>query len=72
MEDRPQPKEQKVILDSISEGVFTVDMDWRITSFNRAAEEITGIQREKAIGRHCRDILRADVCESDCTLAATM
>ena len=72
MEDRPQPKEQKVILDSISEGVFTVDMDWRITSFNRAAEEITGIQREKAIGRHCRDILRADVCESDCTLGSTM
>jgi len=72
MEDRPQPKEQNVILDSISEGVFTVDMDWRITSFNRAAEEITGIQREKAIGRHCRDVLRADVCENDCTLAATM
>jgi PAS domain S-box-containing protein len=72
MEDRPQPKEQNVILDSISEGVFTVDMDWLITSFNRAAEEITGIRREKAIGRHCRDVLRADVCESDCTLGSTM
>ncbi len=68
----PPPKEQNVILDSISEGVFTVDLDWRITSFNRAAEEITGIQREKAIGRQCRDVLRADVCETDCTLAATM
>jgi len=65
-------KEQNVILDSITEGVFTVDLDWRITSFNRAAEEITGIQREKAIGRHCRDVLRAEVCETDCTLAATM
>jgi PAS domain S-box-containing protein len=67
-----QPKEQNVVLDSISEGVFTVDMDWRITSFNRAAEEITGIQRTKAIGQHCRDVLRADVCESGCTLAATI
>ena len=65
-------KEQNVILDSISEGVFTVDLNWRITSFNRAAEEITGIQREKAISQHCRDVLRADVCETDCTLAATM
>jgi len=65
-------KEQNVILDSISEGVFTVDLDWRITSFNRAAEEITGIQRKKAIGQHCKDVLRADVCESDCTLAATI
>ena len=67
-----QSKEQNVILDSISEGVFTVDMDWRITSFNRAAEEITGIQREKATGQHCKDVLRADVCETDCTLRQTM
>lgn len=64
--------EHNVILDSISEGVFTVDLDWRITSFNRAAEEITGIRREDAIGRLCRDVLRADVCESGCTLAITM
>jgi len=69
---RTQTKEQSVILDSISEGVFTVDPDWRITSFNRAAEEITGIQRERAIGQHCRDVLRADVCETDCTLRQTM
>ena len=33
------------ILESISDGVFTVDADWHITSFNRAAEEITGIPR---------------------------
>jgi len=30
---------QGVILDSIADGVFTVDPDWRITSFNRAAEK---------------------------------
>jgi len=72
MSNRAQNKTQNVILDSISEGVFTVDLDWRITSFNRAAEEIAGIQREKAIGKYCRDVLRADVCETDCTLAATI
>ena len=65
-------KEQNVILDSISEGVFTVDLDWRITSFNRAAEEITGIGHQDAVGKHCKDVLRADVCETDCTLAETM
>lgn len=64
--------EQNVILDSISEGVFTVDLDWRITSFNRAAEEISGISRKEAIGRHCRDVLRAEVCETGCTLRQTM
>jgi PAS domain S-box-containing protein len=63
---------QNIILDSITEGVFTVDSKWRITSFNRAAEEITGVQRTKAIGRQCRDILRADVCETECALAETI
>jgi len=72
MSNRAQNKTQNVILDSISEGVFTVDLDWQITSFNRAAEEITGIQREKAIGQQCRDVLRADVCETNCTLRQTM
>jgi len=33
------------ILESISDGVFTVDADWYITSFNRAAEAITGIPK---------------------------
>jgi PAS domain-containing protein len=65
-------QEQNIILDSISEGVFTVNSDWCITSFNRAAELITGISRKMAIGKHCRDILRADICETGCTLAQTM
>jgi len=72
MHNRTQNEAQNVILDSISEGVFTVDLDWRITSFNRAAEEITGIGRQEAVGKYCRDVLRADVCETGCTLAATM
>jgi len=63
---------QDVILDSITEGVFTVNSNWQITSFNRAAEEITGVQRKKAIGRQCRDVLRADVCETGCALAETI
>jgi PAS domain S-box-containing protein len=62
---------QSVILDSINEGVFTVDLDWHITSFNQAAERITGISRKQAIGRLCSEILRADVCEKDCALKRT-
>ncbi len=54
-------KEQNVILDSITEGVFTVDLDWKITSFNKAAEDISGISRQKAMGQQCKDILRADL-----------
>ncbi len=59
------------ILDSIADGVFTVDHDWRITSFNRAAEEITGVPRGDAIGQHCREVLKADVCDRHCVLRYT-
>jgi len=60
-----------LILESISDGVFSVDKEWRITSFNRAAEEITGIPRDEAIGRSCWEVFKADACESDCPLRHT-
>jgi PAS domain S-box-containing protein len=58
----------QIILDSIAEGVFTVDLDFRITSFNRAAERITGIDRQAALGQSCRGIFKASVCETGCLL----
>ena len=61
-----------VILDSIADGVFTVDRQWRITSFNRAAEAITGVSRHEAIGQLCRDVLKAEICEKSCCLQKTM
>ena len=62
----------EIILDSISDGVFTVDHDWRITSFNRAAERITRIPREEALGKHCWEVFRSNMCETDCALRRTM
>lgn len=64
--------EQNIILDSIADGVFTVNQDWRVTSFNRAAEKITGVSREEAIGQMCKDVLKADICEKNCCLRTTM
>lgn len=66
------PEATKIILDSISDGVFTVDHQWRITSFNRAAEQITGIGRDAAVGKHCWEIFRSNMCETDCALRRTM
>ena len=60
------------ILDSVNEGVFTVDPNWRITAFNRAAERITGVEREQAIGSPCCDVFRANICEKDCALRRTV
>ena len=62
----------EIILESISDGVFTVDHEWRITSFNRAAEVITGIPREQATGKYCWEIFRSNMCERDCALRRTM
>lgn len=66
------PSPTDAILESISDGVFTVDLDWRITSFNRAAEEITGVSRRQAIGQFCRDVFRSTMCGDECPLRRTM
>ncbi len=63
---------ESTILDSINEGVFTVDADWRITSFNRAAERITGVKRAQALGKPCSEVFRTDICEKNCPLRRTL
>nr|HQH73599.1 sigma 54-interacting transcriptional regulator [bacterium] len=60
------------ILESISDGVFTVDMEWRVTSFNRAAETITGVPREEAVGRRCAEVFRSSMCGAGCALQQTL
>jgi len=63
---------KKSILESISDGVFTVDLNFRITSFNRAAEDITGYSRKEAIGKSCREVFRSNMCDKNCVLCRTM
>jgi PAS domain S-box-containing protein len=62
----------RIILDSIADGVFTVDKDWKITSFNHAARKITGIRKEEAIGRYCWEVFKASICEQRCSLRRTV
>ncbi len=63
---------EATILDSVNEGVFTVDQNWRITTFNSAAERITGVSRNQAIGSPCCEVFRASICETNCALRQTM
>ena len=60
------------LLDYVPDGVFTVDAEWRVTFFNRAAEQITGIKRTEAVGRRCCDVFRASVPENACALKQTL
>lgn len=63
---------ENLILDSIADGVFTVDRNWNITSFNRAAEEITGWSRDDAMGLSCSDIFHSSICGKNCAIAESL
>lgn len=60
------------ILDSIAEGVFTVDKNFRINFFNKAAERITGHKKEEVIGRFCKHVFQSEFCFSDCPIAVVL
>lgn len=60
------------ILDSVADGVFTVDSEMRITWFNHAAERITGFSREEALGQRCCEIFRSSICFSECPVRKAM
>ncbi len=51
------------VLNRIPDGLFTTDSDHRITYFNPAAEKITGYPATKAVGVHCKEVFRKDICE---------
>ncbi|MBW2257031.1 MAG: sigma 54-interacting transcriptional regulator, partial [Deltaproteobacteria bacterium] len=61
-----------MILSNITDGVFTVDGDFRVTFFNRAAEEITGFTMEEALGRFCHEVFRTPICNQDCPLRRSL
>ncbi len=60
------------IVDSIADGVFTVDRNWKITSFNTAAENITGWTRNNAIGKFCGDVFYSSICGKNCAIAQSL
>ena len=62
----------ETVLRCVADGVFTVDCDWRITSFNHAAERITGVGAERALGRRCSDVFHCDLCEHACPIRETL
>ena len=57
-------------LDSIAEGVFTVDGDMKLTSFNSAAERMTGWTQEEVLGKPCKTIFQSNICVSSCAVSS--
>lgn len=70
--DADAPGIGRIILESVAEAVFTVNRDWQIAYFNRAAEKLTGVPREQAIGRRCCEVFQASICSTVCPLRHTL
>ncbi|MCW8803077.1 MAG: sigma 54-interacting transcriptional regulator [Ignavibacteriaceae bacterium] len=56
------------ILDSIGEGLFTVDKNFKINFFNRAAEQITGYKRQEVLDQFCKYVFKCELCETKCPI----
>jgi len=68
-----QPVEKLLtIIESISDGVFTVDLDFKIDFINKAALNMVGIKTGDAIGQKCNEIFRTNICKNQCALEQTM
>ncbi|MHB2149091.1 sigma-54 interaction domain-containing protein [Calditrichota bacterium LG25] len=58
----------EIILDSLGEGLFTVDKNFRVQTINRAAERLLGIKREKSLGDFCKNVFRTVRCYGECPI----
>ncbi|MEJ2368274.1 MAG: sigma 54-interacting transcriptional regulator [Acidobacteriota bacterium] len=57
-----------LVMDVVDLGIFTVDREGRITSFNRAAEVITGYREQEVVGKDCASIFQTNLCDTVCPL----
>ncbi|MCP3873419.1 MAG: PAS domain-containing protein [Desulfobacteraceae bacterium] len=57
------------LFDGLPEGVFTIDTQWRINSFNAQAEQLTGFKKEQVIGKFCWQVFQSGRCRHECPFA---
>jgi two-component system, OmpR family, phosphate regulon sensor histidine kinase PhoR len=60
------------IIQSMADGVITVDGQMRISDLNRAAKKLTGFSRAEALGRFCGEVLHSSMCGRECPLKLAM
>lgn len=63
--DALQVSEQRYrhLFDSANDLIFTTDLNWLITSVNKAAERIVGCRREEMVGKHAAEVLTSESTE---------
>src|SRR4030066_2010962 len=65
--------EERIILNCISDGVLTIDLDGRINYVNKAMQELLGYPDNAMIGKRCENFVRSNICATeDCVLRRTL
>jgi PAS domain S-box-containing protein len=67
-----ETERSRTVINSIADGIYTVDLDLRLTGFSRSAEKMTGYREAEVLGRPCSEVLRSSVCDTDCPLKWTL
>ncbi len=52
---------QASVIDNVADAILTTDTEYRIATWNRAAEQIYGWTAAEVIGRHAREVLKTEV-----------
>lgn len=60
------------IIDSVADGLFTVNNQMQITNYNKAAEELTGVPHEQALGKSCKEVFQSSCCQDACLIRQAM
>lgn len=67
-----EKKFNEEILNSLAEGVLTVDKNFKISFFNRAAESITGFDKDEVIGQFCKYVFKCELCQTQCPIGLVL
>lgn len=65
---KQQDQNTYTILNSLAEGVITVDKEFKITFINQAAAKITGFTQNEVIGKICKNVFRSEFCMDNCPI----
>lgn len=70
LRDPERQRELEATLDAIDEAIMTVDRDYCVVGFNRAAEQLTGYDRDEALGGRCFEVCAGRFCRHSCDIQA--
>ena len=62
----------ETIFNCRQEGIFSINKNWEITSFNKKAIDLTGYALNEVIGKKCWEIFKTKNCHNGCHMVSTI